>query len=129
MYILIVHHGQQHRMQVDQRNMVLDLSRVDGALLDPTITKVEWSQVLDGKTIRDGGIISRGADRAQLFYDRSALSPYMVEFEAEWLRRQQDQQEHDARQAKSLDWVTSPPLSPAQPIEVPAEEADAFGGL
>lgn len=96
MYLLIVPHGDQHRMQVDQRNMVLDLSTIVGSLVDPTITRVEWSQVLDGKTIRDGGIISRGASRQQ-FYDRSALSPYIIAFEAEWLRRHQDQAEHDGR--------------------------------
>lgn len=96
MYLLIVPHGNEHRMQVDQRNMVLDLSTVVGSLIDPTITKVEWSQVLDGKTIRDGGIICRGASRQQ-FYDRGSLSPYIVAFEAEWLRRHQDQADLNAR--------------------------------
>lgn len=101
MYLLIVLHGNEHRMQVDQRNMVLDLSTVTGSLVDPTITKVEWSQVQDGKTIRDGGIISRGASRQQ-FYDRSALSPYIIAFEAEWLRRNQDQSDHNARAERAV---------------------------
>lgn len=96
MYLLIVPHGTEHRMQVDQRNMVIDLSTVTGSLVDPTITKVEWSRVLDGKEMRDGGIIYRGGDRSQQFYDRSALSPYIVAFEAEWLRRHQDQADYNA---------------------------------
>lgn len=102
MYIIIPH-GDQHRMQIDQRNMVLDLSGVqDGSLVDPTITKVEWSQVLDGKRMRDGGIIMRNGDRTQVFYDRSALSPYIVAFEAEWLRRHHDQAEFEARKEREV---------------------------
>lgn len=108
MYLLIVPHGNEHRMQLDQRNMVLDLSTVAGSLVDPTITKVEWSKALDGKDIRDGGVIYRGGDRGRQFYDRGTLSPYIVAFEAEWLRRHHDQQEHDAKHSIQIDALTDP---------------------
>lgn len=101
MYLLIVPHGTEHRMQLDQRNMVLDLSTVAGSLIDPTITKVEWSWVQDGKEMRKGGVIYHDGG-ARLFYDHSALTPYIVAFEAEWLRRHQDQADHDARAERAV---------------------------
>lgn len=96
MYVLIVPHDTHHRMQVDQRNMVLDLSTVQGSLVDPTIHRVEWDHLMDGKVRRPGGIIIRDGQRTK-FFDASALAPYLAAFNAEWLRRHQDQAVYDVK--------------------------------
>lgn len=109
MYVLIVPHppDKHCRMQVDSRNMVLDLSGVAGSLVDPTIARVEWAFLQDGKNVRPGGLIYRDGQRTQRFYDESALAPYLAEFEAEWRRRQTAQDNYVAPQPKT--WQANPP--------------------
>lgn len=114
MYVLIVPHEPHHRMQVDNRNMVLDLSTVQGTMLDPTIAKVEWSYLQEGKRQIPGGTITMRNMRKRLFFDFSALAPYIDAFEAEWARRHQDQADF---QAERLAHELARPIIVVSPAE------------
>lgn len=67
----------QHYMAVDNHGLLLDLSAVTGSLVDPTIVKVEWGQVVIGGDLREGGTITRQDGGRQTFFDREALKPYL----------------------------------------------------
>lgn len=104
-------------MQVNNRNMVLDLSSVQGTLIDPTIARTVWVDHLrDGKKLRPGGMIHRDGQRVVYFYDQSAIAPYVAAFEAEWLKRSQDQAAYDL-EAERLAEELAKPIIVAKPVE------------
>lgn len=71
-----------HLMVVDCYGFLIDLSGVQGSLVDPTITRVTWGMQLDGTTLREGGIIYRQDGHQQHFWDRALLQPYLDAYEA-----------------------------------------------
>ncbi len=72
----------QHYMMVDNQAVLLDLSGVQGALHDPSVKRVEWGTVQDGKEIKPGGTIVRRDGTRQPFFDRGAIMPYLDAFNA-----------------------------------------------
>ena len=71
-----------HLIIVDGKATLVDLSGITGSLHDPSIARVEWGTVQDGKEIRPGGRIVRTDGSVARFLDRSALMPYLNAFNA-----------------------------------------------
>src|SRR5262245_17748968 len=64
-------------MVVDSHGLLVDLSKISGTLVDPTITSVTWGPQLDGTNMRHGGCILRQDGGRQLFWDSELLKPYL----------------------------------------------------
>jgi hypothetical protein len=73
-------------MTVDNHGFLVDLSKIEGTLVDPTISAVTWGPELDGADMRDGGCIIRQDGTKQLFWDDALLKPYLYAWR---LRRQE----------------------------------------
>lgn len=71
-----------HFMVVDKHGVLLDLSNVQGSLHDPTIAKVTWGLIQDGRQIREGGVITRVDGHRQVFFDQAPLAPYLEAYRA-----------------------------------------------
>lgn len=79
------HSPKDHQyMVVDNHGILIDLSKVDGNLIDPTISRVEWGMRADGNVQREGGVIVRRDGGQQKFWDKAVLEPYL---EAYYARR------------------------------------------
>lgn len=86
----------QHHMVVDGSGVLIDLSAVQGSMVDPTIRRVEWGpNMLEGGA-REGGVIVRQDGHRTPFADRGALKPYLAAFEARKAQLEREQVEHDA---------------------------------
>lgn len=76
-------HGQPYPdgwvfMVVDNHGFMVDLSEIEGTLVDPTIKAVTWGPLRDGVEMREGGaIIRQGGAKPQLFWDPELLKPYL----------------------------------------------------
>jgi len=66
-----------HYMVVDGHGFLVDLSKIAGRLLDPTILRVSWGPQLDNGEMRNGGCIVRQDGTKQLFWDPELLKPYL----------------------------------------------------
>ena len=64
-------------MVVDRHGVLVDLSKVQGTLVDPTIARVEWGPVVANGQQRDGGVIVRTDGSKQAFWDARVLAPYV----------------------------------------------------
>lgn len=71
-----------HLMAVDGHQFLIDLSGVQGALVDPSIRRVEWGSLVMSGEVRDGGTITRQDGSKQHFLDRAALEPYLAAWRA-----------------------------------------------
>lgn len=97
MRVLISAEGTQdpaglHLMSVDAHQFLIDLSKVQGALVDPTILRVEWGPTVLATEVRDGGQITRRDGSKQAFWDKAALEPYLTAWRArrDELKEQED---------------------------------------
>lgn len=75
-------HGQPYErgwvfMTVDNHGFMVDLSEIEGTLVDPTILAVTWGPQRDGVDMREGGTIIRQDGSKQLFWDTELLKPYL----------------------------------------------------
>lgn len=75
-------HGQPYQagwvfMVVDNHGFMVDLSGIEGTLVDPTISAVTWGPQRDGADMRDGGTIIKQDGGKQLFWDCELLKPYL----------------------------------------------------
>lgn len=81
MRILISAEGEHdppaHYMQVDNHGLLIDLSRVTGTLVDPTIRRVEWGPTIIAGESREAGSIYRQDGGRQTFFDVTLLKPYL----------------------------------------------------
>lgn len=66
-----------HYMVVDNHGLLVDLSKIAGTLIDPTISRVTWGLQRDGGQMREGGTIIRQDGSKQLFWDSELLKPYL----------------------------------------------------
>jgi len=64
-------------MTVDNHGFMVDLSKIEGTLVDPTILAVTWGPQLNGADMRDGGCIIRQDGTKQVFWDDALLKPYL----------------------------------------------------
>lgn len=64
-------------MVVDGHGLIVDLSKIAGTLVDPTILKVTWGLQRDGADQKFGGCIIRQDGSRQLFWDPELLKPYL----------------------------------------------------
>jgi hypothetical protein len=64
-------------MVVDNHGFMVDLSEIEGTLLDSTIHAVTWGPMRDGVEMREGGSIIRQDGSRQLFWDPELLKPYL----------------------------------------------------
>jgi hypothetical protein len=64
-------------MTVDHHGFMVDLSKIEGTLVDPTISAVTWGPLRDGADMRYGGCIIRQDGTQQLFWDDALLKPYL----------------------------------------------------
>lgn len=69
-----------HYMVVDGHGFLVDLSKVEGTLVDPVILRVEWGPMRDGNVPRDGGVITRRDGSQQAFWDMRLLEPYLAAY-------------------------------------------------
>lgn len=69
-------------MIVDGKSALIDLSNVQGSLTDPSIARVEWGMIQDGKEVRAGGYIVRTDGSKTPFFDKQAILPYVLAFDA-----------------------------------------------
>ena len=87
-------------MVVDRHGLLLDLSTVDGALWDPTITRVDWGPVVVNGEQREGGMVYRQDGGRQPFWDAKALNPYLEAWRAAKAKAEGDQAAHEAAEAQ-----------------------------
>lgn len=71
-----------HRMQVDNHSLLIDLSKVRGALADRTILRVDWGHRIIGGAAGEGGTITLRDGSTRPFADKAALKPYLDAFKA-----------------------------------------------
>lgn len=64
-----------HYMTVDGHGLLLDLSKIEGTLVDPTITRVTWGRKLGDNF--GGSIWRQGESKPQPFSDSELLAPYL----------------------------------------------------
>lgn len=83
-----------HLMAVDGHQFLIDLSQVQGGLVDPSILRVEWGPSVLATEVRDGGQITRRDGSKSTFWDRSALEPYL----AAWRARREELRTKSAHQ-------------------------------
>jgi hypothetical protein len=67
-------------MVVDGNGFLIDLSGVQGTLVDPTIKRVEWGPTVINNEGRDAGTIVRQDDTQQTFFDFDLIRPYVDAF-------------------------------------------------
>jgi hypothetical protein len=66
-------------MKMGQHGFLIDLSRVAGALWDPTVESITWCKGLDG---RMGGRVTLKNGTGRNFFDSNLLTPYVNAWKA-----------------------------------------------
>lgn len=81
-----------HLMAVDGHQFLIDLSQIQGGLVDPGILRVEWGPTVLVTEVRDGGQITRRDGSKQAFWDKAAIEPYLTAWRArrDELKRRED---------------------------------------
>lgn len=87
MRVLISAEGQHdpagcHYMVVDGYGFLIDLSRVQGTLHDPTIARAEWGPAVHEGQAREFGHIVQRDGHTRSFFDKGLLTPYLNAFAA-----------------------------------------------
>jgi hypothetical protein len=83
-------------MVVDGHGMLVNLSNIEGELLDRVVSKVTWGPIVVNGEAREGGTILRQDGTRQPFWDVNLLSPYLKAWRAVRAIREQEQADYRA---------------------------------
>jgi hypothetical protein len=83
-------------MVVDGHGLLLDLSKIEGQLLDRVVSKITWGPVVINGENREGGMIQRQDGTRQPFWDVNLLTPYLKAWRAVRAMREQEQADYRA---------------------------------